>query len=111
MRIITIPKCSPTLGNQPPSKVVTVANGKLEVSWIDQIDAHGLFLTFADGQIMLLATHNNGHSCLVLAERIETGNEERVIAQADFIRRCGGTCASDTALLYANAIAKAKEGK
>lgn len=63
------------------------------MGWIEQIDAHGLF--FSDGcDTLLLATHNNGHSCSVLAEHICKGDLAGAERQRRYITECGGTAIS-----------------
>lgn len=64
--------------------------GTLQVRPLVEIDAHGLFITTDQGET-LLATHGNGFSCHVLAERMVAGDENRVRAQAQYIQDCGGT--------------------
>jgi hypothetical protein len=57
--------------------------GLLQVRALPEWDTHGLFL----GE-ELLASHPNGFSCLVLAERIR--DSDRARQQADYIVACGG---------------------
>lgn len=59
--------------------------GVLTVVPMPDRDTHALTL---DG--LEIANHPNGFSCRALAERMESGNIERVIEQSDFIVRCGG---------------------
>lgn len=82
------------LPNSSPEILLPIdfAGGILQVVWIIQIDAHGLFFTrAASGNPVLFATHHNGYSCHELAQRLKAGNWERAVVQLEFIRDCGGT--------------------
>lgn len=67
------------------------AHGTLQVRSLPELDTYGLFL----GESQLLATHSNGYSCNVLAERILAAwHGERDVTYAmeqfDYILACGG---------------------
>lgn len=85
----------PLLPNSSPEVLTprTSRHGTLRVVWIEAIDAHGLIIS-GDGGDTLLATHNNGHSCAALADRICSGNPEWAEAQRAYISACGGTVCS-----------------
>ncbi len=55
-----------------------------------EADTHHLIGTH-DGKEFTLASHPNGFSCHVLAERIKLGNRDNAIRQADYIVACAGT--------------------
>jgi elongation factor P hydroxylase len=59
--------------------------GGLQVRWDDGMDSHVLY--HGENRI---ASHHNGFSCHNLAERMLAGNEERALAQFDYITACGG---------------------
>lgn len=59
--------------------------GGLQVRWHDELDEHALYC----GE-QRIASHHNGFSCHNLAERMLAGNEERTLAQFDYITACGG---------------------
>lgn len=66
--------------------------GTLQVTWIPELDSHGLFVTSNSDTkaVALLATHHNGYSCHALAKLIAKGDWARAIKQAEYIRQCGG---------------------
>jgi len=94
---LKITKARSLLPNSSPEilKPMPGAGGVLQVIWIEQIDAHGLFYQ-RDGaeSACLVATHHNGHSCRALAERIIQGDQKLVLDQLDYIQRCGGTASN-----------------
>ena len=69
--------------------------GNMQVRVIEELDTHGLFLNSLKGET-LLAMHPNGYSCRELAERIASGNTEKVLAQVEYILACGGLCRTQT---------------
>lgn len=81
----------PVLPNSAPHilKPIAVEGGALQVVWLPELDAHGLFFK-REGDATVLATHNNGYSCHALAERLVKGDWTRIVQQADYIRDCGG---------------------
>lgn len=64
--------------------------GTLQVRALPDLDTHGLFLKHDMGET-LIATHPNGYSCHALAERMATGDVDRIRSQAEYIQDCGGT--------------------
>ena len=64
--------------------------GILQVRALSDADTHGLFWTHEQG-VSLLATHSNGFSCRELADRMASGDQKRVVDQAQYILDCGGT--------------------
>ena len=88
----------PILANSSPEILlkITSPHGILSVKWIEQIDAHGLFLQ-REGE-MLLATHNNGFSCYALGKALAEGDHQKATRQLDYIKACGGTGASKQTL-------------
>lgn len=92
---LKIGKARPLLANSSPEvlKPVKGCGGTLQVVWFENIDAHAL-LYQRDGcdlGAVMLVTHNNGHSCHALLERLVSGNKQRALEQLEYIRRCGGT--------------------
>jgi hypothetical protein len=89
-----IKRAMPLLGNSSLAilKPLKGCGGTFRVVWLEQIDAHCLWFT-RDGEegSTLLATHNNGFSCHLLAERIISGDHVWACGQLEYIRRCGGT--------------------
>jgi hypothetical protein len=84
------------------------AQGTFQVAWIPQLDAHGLFFTHAGGTCVL-ATHNNGHSCANLADRICSGDLERAMDQRQYIQDCGGLVGDAAKVAFAvNGITERK---
>jgi hypothetical protein len=73
--------------------------GHMQVRWMEDADSHGLFITHDRGE-SLIAMHHNGYSCHNLAERMLTGNLERVEQQALYITDCGGLAASMERIRY-----------
>lgn len=71
------------LPSTPYVTQVETSYGVLQIRALPEQDTHGLFL----GE-ELLASHPNGFSCLVLAERIQRSDRAR--QQADYIVACGG---------------------
>jgi hypothetical protein len=95
MEPITITPARPILPNSSLEvlRERQFPHGKLQVSWIAQLDAHGLFFTHSHGT-SLLASHNNGHSCANLADRICTGDPAKAEEQRGYIADCGGVVCS-----------------
>jgi hypothetical protein len=60
--------------------------GTLQVKPRPEIDTHSLYLNDT-----VIASHPNGYSCHALAERMLKGDWKKVMEQADYIIRCGGT--------------------
>lgn len=88
-----IPPAHSILPNSAPHILVPLSAGEwktLQVIWVQEIDAHGLFYFHKHGATML-ATHHNGFSCYCLAERLIKGNWAKITNQVNFIRGCGGT--------------------
>lgn len=97
-------KCTPTsslLGNSSPEilKPIQIPAGTLQVAWIEQIDAHGLFLTDEHGT-SVIAAHHNGFSCYALARCIRDKDEDRALRQLQFIRDCGGLVRNEGAVQW-----------
>jgi hypothetical protein len=96
-----VTRCKSILPNSAPHilKPIKTNHGTLQVGWIAEIDAHGLFYTYDEtGSTCLLATHHNGHSLHNLAERItKSGCYSRVREQAEYIRECGGMTTGEEA--------------
>lgn len=96
-----IPPRRSVLPNSAPHILnpISAGDGKtLQVVWLEEIDAHGLFYFHDEEEALLttlLATHHNGYSCHNLAERIVKGDMERIINQVNFIRECHGTAIGD----------------
>jgi hypothetical protein len=91
---LAITKARALLGNSSAEilKPLQGAGGTFQVVWIEPIDAHALLYERDQSQgAVMLATHNNGFSCHVLAERIIAGDRDRALSQLEFIARCGGT--------------------
>lgn len=63
--------------------------GTLQVVPDEQRDTHDLILETQYGRTVI-ASHPNGYSCHILAERMVSGVEERIANQAAYIARCGG---------------------
>ena len=69
--------------------------GELVVVPDEGADTHHLEFRRKGGEgmdevVKRLASHPNGFSCNALAERMRFGNRERVVAQAEYLIRCGG---------------------
>lgn len=63
--------------------------GILQVKPDEAKDTHSLYFTKA-GSETVLASHPNGYSCHCLAERIVSGDADRIANQAHYIVECGG---------------------
>jgi hypothetical protein len=79
---------------------MTGAHGTLQVTWHADLDSHVLW--FGDSPI---ASHHNGYSCHLLAERILkvwAGERDVVHAleQHQYILRCGGMACSVESFLH-----------
>jgi hypothetical protein len=87
---------NPILGNTSPDilKPIETSLGTFQIKWIEELDSHVLLLDRGAGGIFV-ASHNNGHSLFNLIERIQAGTAERVLAQLNFIRQCGGKVAAE----------------
>jgi hypothetical protein len=59
----------------------------------EPLDTHHLVFSH-NGKAAVVASHPNGFSCHVLAERIIKGDTQRIKEQADYIIACGGTSKS-----------------
>ena len=68
---------------------VTVNGDVFQVKWMGDLNMHGLFLT-RKGVTSLVAAHHNGHSCFQLIRLIVEGDADGIIAQMEYIQRCGG---------------------
>jgi hypothetical protein len=76
---------------------IRTPKGTLQVQELFHLDTHALFI-----DKRCVAMHPNGFSCRSLAERIASGDEERVRKQAQYILDCGGmTIAIDALVWYA----------
>ena len=100
----TVPKVTRSrsvLPNSAPHilKPIQANHGTLQVGWIEEINAHGLFYTYDEtGSTCLLATHHNGHAVHRLAERLTNGGDyAKAQKQAEYIRDCGGMTTGEDA--------------
>jgi len=73
--------------------------GTFETRPLADLDTHGLFYTRLEGPhagvAILIASHPNGYSCNVLAERLLSAwdgklSKSRALEQFDYILSCGG---------------------
>ena len=91
-----INRANPILGNTSPAILIPIKTplGDFQIKWIEELGAPALFLDRGEGGFFV-ASHNNGHSLFNLIERVQSGIEERALAQLEFIRQCGGTVAAE----------------
>ena len=67
--------------------------GVFQVVPDEPLDTHHLVFT-CNGVTTVIASHPNGFSCHVLAERIIKGDTQRIKGQVDYIIACGGSAKS-----------------
>jgi hypothetical protein len=87
-----IPPIHSLLPNSAPHILNPISVGEertLQVIWLPNVDAHGLFYFWGKGAA-ILAMHHNGYSCHSLAERLVAGDWDKIINQVNYIRNCGG---------------------
>lgn len=65
--------------------------GELVVVPDEGADTHHLEFRRGGEEVKRLASHPNGFSCRLLAERMIEGSWEVVVEQAEYIIRCGGS--------------------
>ncbi len=100
---MTITKTPSILPNSSPRilQPIVCAHGTCQIQWFPDLNSHGLLFQYHDsGDVVLLALHNNGHSCYGLAENIKARDLPRASACLEGIRNCGGLGVSQHVITY-----------
>ncbi len=69
---------------------IMVGKAVFQVVPDEPMDTHHLIFTRDGVNSVIIASHPNGFSCHCLAERIITGDTQRIKEQVDYIIACGG---------------------